>query len=205
MPLISLPSNASITTSHGTSCVSLRRASFEHLPEQCLDQWLVVMSTQLMGFSLGGVARRFLVAPPSMIWPANLVSCALFNTLHSQYFSGQGTRGGISRERFFLYVFLGSFFWYFVPGYLFQALSYFAWVTFIFPKSATVGALFGYHRGMGMSVITFDWAQIAYIGSPLATPWWAEANVFAGFVAIFWIIAPAIYVREPRRNILYSL
>lgn len=105
------------------------------------------------------------------VWPANLVSCALFNTLHSQYFSGQGTRSGISRERFFLYVFLGSFTWYFVPGYLFQALSYFAWVTFIFPKSATVGALFGYRRGMGMSVITFDWAQIAYIGSPLATPW----------------------------------
>jgi len=134
-----------------------------------------------------------------------LVSCALFNTLHSQYFSGQGTRGGISRERFFLYVFLGSFFWYFVPGYLFQALSYFAWVTFIFPKSATVGALFGYHRGMGMSVITFDWAQIAYIGSPLATPWWAEANVFAGFVAIFWIIAPAIYVRALTFRLRYAL
>lgn len=29
-------------------------------------QWLLVMSTQLMGFSMGGVARRFLVSPPSM-------------------------------------------------------------------------------------------------------------------------------------------
>lgn len=29
-------------------------------------QWLVVMSTQLIGFSIGGIARRFLVAPPSM-------------------------------------------------------------------------------------------------------------------------------------------
>ncbi|CAE6458373.1 unnamed protein product, partial [Rhizoctonia solani] len=42
-------------------------------------QWMVVMSTQLIGFSIGGIARRFLVAPPSMIWPANLVYCALFN------------------------------------------------------------------------------------------------------------------------------
>jgi len=24
--------------------------------------------------------------------------------------------------------------------------------------------------------MTFDWAQIAYIGSPLLTPWWAAAN-----------------------------
>lgn len=76
-----------------------------------IDQWFVVMSTQLIGFSIGGVARRFLVAPPSMIWPANLVNCALFNTLHSQQYAGIGTRGGLSRERFFVYWFLGSFFW----------------------------------------------------------------------------------------------
>lgn len=29
-------------------------------------QWLLVMSTQLIGFSMGGVAKRFLVSPPSM-------------------------------------------------------------------------------------------------------------------------------------------
>ena len=69
------------------------------------------MSTQLIGFSIGGVARRFLVAPPSMIWPANLVGCALFNTLHSRQYAGIGKRGGVSRERFFIYVSLASFFW----------------------------------------------------------------------------------------------
>ena len=31
-----------------------------------VDQWLLVMSTQLIGFSIGGIARRFLVQPPSM-------------------------------------------------------------------------------------------------------------------------------------------
>lgn len=29
-------------------------------------QWLITMSTQLIGFSIGGIARRFLVSPPSM-------------------------------------------------------------------------------------------------------------------------------------------
>jgi hypothetical protein len=29
-------------------------------------QWLLVMSTQLIGFSMGGVVKRFLVSPPSM-------------------------------------------------------------------------------------------------------------------------------------------
>jgi hypothetical protein len=74
-------------------------------------QWFVVMSTQLIGFSIGGIARRFLVTPPSMIWPINLVNCALFNTLHSQQYAGIGSRGGVSRQWFFVYFFLASFFW----------------------------------------------------------------------------------------------
>ena len=31
-----------------------------------VDQWMLVMSTQLIGFSIGGICRRFLVNPPSM-------------------------------------------------------------------------------------------------------------------------------------------
>src|SRR5258708_34467960 len=42
------------------------------------------------------------------VWPANLVTCALFNTLHSQVYSGFRDTG-MSRERFFLYGFLASF------------------------------------------------------------------------------------------------
>lgn len=44
-----------------------------------------------------------------------------------------------------------------------------------------------------MSLITFDWSQIAYIGSPLATPWWAEANIAAGFLFFFWFLTPIMY------------
>jgi hypothetical protein len=50
---------------------------------------------------------------------------------------------------------------------------------------------------MGMSLITFDWSQIGYIGSPLATPWWAEANVAVGFGFFFWFLAPVLYVSSP--------
>jgi hypothetical protein len=67
------------------------------------------MSTQLIGFSIGGICKRFLVAPPSMIWPANLVTSALFNTLHAQDTTGTHGRSGMSRERFFVYVLIGYF------------------------------------------------------------------------------------------------
>ena len=96
-----------------------------------------------------------------------------------------GTRGGVSRGRFFAYTFLGSFLWYWLPGYAFQALSYFNWVCWIAPDNVVVNQLFGTVSGLGMSVFTFDWGQIAYIGSPLATPWWAEANITASVVFFF--------------------
>lgn len=127
------------------------------------------------------------------VWPANLVTCALFNTLHAQAYSGIGNRGGISRERFFFYVFCGGCAWYIFPGYLFQALSYFSWVCWIAPDNIVVNQLFGYESGLGMSILTFDWAQIAYVMNPLATPWWSEANVLAGFVFFYWILTPILY------------
>ena len=46
-----------------------------------------------------------------MIWPANLVTCALFNTLHSQSYAGFGASVGLSRERFFTYAFVGAATW----------------------------------------------------------------------------------------------
>jgi len=35
--------------------------------------------------------------------------------------------------------------------------------------------------------------MISYVGSPLVTPWWSEANTGVALVVCFWIIAPAIY------------
>jgi hypothetical protein len=65
------------------------------------------MSTQLIGFSIAGIFKRFVVAPPSMIWPQTLVTAVLFNAFHGQETSGTRACGGISRLRFFYYVFIG--------------------------------------------------------------------------------------------------
>lgn len=190
--LITIMATVGWQSAYATDVIAVQRVFYHQTPNFSY-QWMLVMSTQLIGFSLGGVMRRFLVLPPSMIWPATLVNCALFNTLHAQSYAGMGNRGGISRERFFLYVFCGGCAWYFVPGYLFQALSYFTWVCWIAPDNVVVNQLFGYESGLGMSLITFDWSQITYIVNPLATPWWSEANVLVGFVSFFWILTPILY------------
>lgn len=198
--LITIMASVGASSAYATDIIAVQRVFYN----QKFDfgyQWFLVMSSQLIGFSTGGITRRFLVSPPSMIWPVTLVSCALFNTLHSEQYAGIGRLGGLSRGRFFVYVFTGAFLWYFIPGYLFLSLSWFSWVTWIWPHDPVVSQLFGYVHGMGMSVITFDWAQIAYNGSPLAMPWWATANVIVGFVIFYWIVTPILYFK----NIWYSL
>ncbi len=70
----SSPPSASTTASPGISlCVSFVFHATSPLTSLA-DRWMIVMSTQLIGFSIGGIARRFLVHLPTMIWPANLVA-----------------------------------------------------------------------------------------------------------------------------------
>jgi len=130
---------------------------------------LLIISTQVLGFSLGGLLRKFVVWPSSMIWPGALVNCALFNTLHKNF--GKHDHGHMTSERFFCIAMTCSFIWYWVPGYLFTALSIFNWVCWIAPNNVAVNALFGTNTGLGLGILTFDWSVIAFSnGSPLVTP-----------------------------------
>ncbi|KAJ7689766.1 oligopeptide transporter [Mycena rosella] len=151
---------------------------------------VLVLATQLTGFGLAGMCRRFLVWPASMVWPQNLVACTLLNTLHAEDDEGAG---GMTRYRYFMLVATGSFFFFFLPGFLFEALSVFSFVCWAAPNNVPVNQMFGVSSGLGMSVITFDWTEVSWIGSPLMVPWWAEVHVFIGFVLFFWILTPILY------------
>ncbi|KAJ7098653.1 OPT oligopeptide transporter [Mycena belliarum] len=157
-------------------------------------QILLILGTQVFGFSLGGILRQFVVWPSSMIWPSALVNSALFNTLHKNY--GKRDRGHMTRERFFFIVCAISFVWYWIPGYLFTALSVFNWICWIAPTNTTVNTLFGANTGLGMSVLTFDWSMISFIGSPLVTPWWSEMNTIAAVIICFWFVVPIMYFKN---------
>jgi OPT family oligopeptide transporter len=134
-----------------------------------LYEILICLGSQLMGYSLGGLLRKFVVWPANMIWPGVLVNAAFLNTVHKNY-SIHEKKKHMTREKFFLVVSLCSFVWYWVPGFLWTGLSFFSWVCWIAPANVTVNTLFGYSSGLGMGVLTFDWAMISFIGSPLVTP-----------------------------------
>ena len=151
---------------------------------------LFILVTQLTGFAFAGVCRRFVVWPASMIWPSTLVVATNLNTLHAE---DEAFQGGMSRLRFLLISGGAAFAYYFLPGFLFTALSYFSFVCWIAPNSKVVNELFGVDTGLGLSILTFDWSQITWIGSPLTAPWWAQVNIGLGFLLFYWIIVPIMY------------
>ncbi|KAI7358979.1 small oligopeptide transporter, OPT family [Hortaea werneckii] len=153
---------------------------------------LVTMCCQVLGFGVAGLCHQWLVEPASIIWPGVLGNCALLNTLHSRA-NAIANGWQITRLKFFMIVLGGAFFWYWLPGGLFTALSYFTWICWIAPNNIVVNQLFGFQTGLGLSPITFDWSQIAYNTNPLLSPSWAALNVFAGFAFFFWIVVPGLY------------
>lgn len=67
-----------------------------------------------------------------------------------------------------------------------------------------VNQLFGQITGLGMSVVTFDWAQVVYANqSPLLVPFWAGANVMGSFALFFWLLCPLIYYTTPGTRPIY--
>jgi OPT family small oligopeptide transporter len=156
------------------------------------------ISTQTLGFGLGGVLHRFLVEPAAMIWPSNLVNTTLFTAMHERGLNPPDpakTAGWtISRYRMFMYIMIGAFCWYWFPGLIAPFLSVFAFVTWIKPNNVIINQLFGGATGISLIPISFDWSIISgYVLSPMISPWFAIANTLIGMVAWFWILTPALH------------
>lgn len=191
--LVFIMANVAIGNPYALNCVVVSEVYYDIK----FNYWfalVLVLATQLTGFGLAGLCRRFLVWPASMVWPQNLVACTLLNTLHAEDEEDRGLRNKrLTRYNLFVIVVISSFLFFFLPGFLFQALSVFSFICWAFPRNVPVNQIFGVRTGLGFSIITFDWSQITWIGSPLMVPWWAEVHVFLGFVLFYWILTPILY------------
>ncbi|QGI70113.1 hypothetical protein CEK26_002448 [Fusarium fujikuroi] len=152
---------------------------------------LATLTSILFGFALSGLTRSVVVEPKSLVWPGVLGNTALNAALHTT--SKEVIAGKLSRYHFFILAFVASFCWYWFPDFIFPALGYFTWICWIAPKNPVVNQVFGMKSGLGLLPFTFDWSQIAYIGSPLVVPVWAILNVLASLVFWIYIISPALY------------
>ncbi|KAK9990167.1 hypothetical protein SO802_025152 [Lithocarpus litseifolius] len=152
---------------------------------------VIVITSQMMGFGWAGLFRRYLVDPAAMWWPQNLVQVSLFRALHEKE---ERPKGGLTQNQFFLIAFVCSFAYYVFPGYLFPMLTSFSWICWIFPTSVLAQQLGSGLHGLGIGALGFDWSSVSsYLGSPLASPWFATANVAVGFALVMYVIVPTAY------------
>ncbi|KAI3783841.1 hypothetical protein L1987_42929 [Smallanthus sonchifolius] len=156
-----------------------------------LPAFIVMITTQVLGFGWAGLFRRFLVEPGEMWWPSNLIQVSLFRSLHE---NEKRPKGGTTRTQFFVIVMICSFAYYVFPGYLFQILTSISWVCWINRKSVLVNQLGSGQNGLGLGSFGLDWSTIAaYLGSPLASPWFATVNVAIGFSLMMFVVTPLSY------------
>lgn len=155
---------------------------------------LLALSSQLLGYGCAGIARRFLVYPSTMIWPICLSQIALNKALHHDDGGIQVPGWKITRFRFFLYCFIGMFFYFWLPGYLFQALSFFNWITWISPNNVTLALVTGSFCGLGLNPWpTFDWNVVTSLIDPIITPFFSTLNSTIGLAMAAFIIIPLLY------------
>ncbi|KAI1741692.1 OPT family small oligopeptide transporter [Xylaria scruposa] len=159
---------------------------------------IFTLSSQLIGISISGLFRRFLVWPAAMLWPNQFSKTSLFYALHDKSKSTETEFNGwrISPYRYFFYLVAGMFIYYWIPGVIWQGLSVFAFITWIKPKNVVLNQLFGGYTGLSLIPITFDWTYItAYLDDPLLAPTHAHVNTLLGLV---------LFVLIPTIGITYS-
>ncbi|KAH0275478.1 OPT-domain-containing protein, partial [Aureobasidium melanogenum] len=165
------------------------------------DRWLdpeykilLLLSTQLMGLGFAGMLRRFVVYPSQAIWPSVLPTVALNRALlvkeKHEYLHGWQ----MSRYKFFFVFFTAMAVYFWLPGYLMPALSYFAWMTWIKPNNFNLAAVTGSQFGLGLNPLSsLDWNVFSTYAYPLTWPFFSQFQQYIGMLMAAVIILATYY------------
>ncbi|KAJ3240353.1 hypothetical protein HDU81_004021 [Chytriomyces hyalinus] len=155
--------------------------------------------TQCFGYGFAGLTRRYLVRPAAMLWPSNLATIAMLNSLHEKDNSA-AQRYPMSRYKFFWLAALAMFFYQLLPGYvmpILAAMSVLCWFTNNNKDNKTILVLGSSapNAGLGLLSFSFDWSIINFY-SPITTPLWAMINQVMGLWLFLWVVVPALWFTE---------
>ncbi|KAH6991340.1 OPT oligopeptide transporter protein-domain-containing protein [Ilyonectria sp. MPI-CAGE-AT-0026] len=195
--LITIMANVSYVTPLITNLFFMQR-----LPMYLGQEWAssfgyglcVMLSTQLLGYGLAGFCRRFLVYPANILWYFVLSQISM-NKAFVEEKEMPVKNWKISRFKFFFAVFTGAFCYYWIPGTIMPTMTFFNWITWIKPASATTAIITGtYYFNMGFNPIsTLDYQWFSTV-DPFVTPWFVVLQII-GSVA-FWGICVIIPIYQ---------
>ncbi|KAH0457547.1 hypothetical protein IEQ34_012862 [Dendrobium chrysotoxum] len=188
--LITIFAGAGVGGIYAIHIVTIVKA-FYHRDIHPMTCFLLAQTTQLLGYGWAGIYKKYLVESPYMWWPSNLVQVSLFKAIHQKE---KRKKGGLTKFQFFLLVFISSFAYYAIPGFIFPTLSCISVLCLIFKKSVTVHQVGSGLKGLGVGSFGLDWSVVAsFLGSPLATPATAIFNIMISFILAIYVILPIGY------------
>ena len=153
--------------------------------------FLLSVTASFTGYGLAGLLRGYLVYPVQCMWFGVLPLLSMNRSLTLKEIPERVHGWTLSRYYFLLLFVLVSFCWYWFPEFVFQALSYFNWTTWISPENITLAAVTGVFSGLGLNpVSTFDWSVIG--GGGMVNPWYTSYVSYTGQMLGFLVIV-AIY------------
>jgi OPT family oligopeptide transporter len=178
--LITIMANVSSGSAYATELITVQRLPF-FFNQTWANSWgyqiCLILSTQLLGYGLAGMARMFIVYPETQIWYWLLPTIAVNRAFHKgKNYVANGWK--ISPLKYFLTVTGCMFVYFWLPNYMFQTLTYFNWITWISPKNILLSTLCGtYIFNLGITPIgSLDWNWIGSF-SALTSPFWVSANL----------------------------
>lgn len=153
-------------------------------------QFLLMASSQLLGFGLVSLVRRFCVYEQRCIWPTLLPTLSLNRALLKPEKKEVINGWKISKYNFFLVCFCGMFLYNWFPTFIFEALSTFSWITWIAPNNFNLATVTGSQYGLGFNPwVTFDWNIVDY-NFALTIPFFSQLNQYIGtFIGFFVVLA----------------
>lgn len=158
-------------------------------------QLMLTLFVQLMGMGLAGYLRRFSVYPVKALWPTLMPLIAMNRALTKPEPRENINGWTISRYKFFFVAAASMFFYYWLPGYLFTALSQFNWMTWIAPDNFKLAILTGSNMGLGLfnPITTFDWNVATSSYAALAQPFFATCTMYVGSILGGFVILGIFY------------
>lgn len=163
--LICVCANAASGTAYAIDIIAIQRIFYGY-NMGFWGSFLLIMSTQNIGYGLAGLVRRVLVEPAAMIWPGNMANITLFRSLHDDYKDEEADAGAagsswrFTRLQFLTIVSISSFSYHLLPEYFWTSLSCISLLCLIAPNSRIWNIMGSGSRGLGFLAISLDWNTV---------------------------------------------
>ncbi|EIN10286.1 OPT oligopeptide transporter [Punctularia strigosozonata HHB-11173 SS5] len=191
----------SAAATHGALAINIFAANdlFYGIKSNTAVAIFTLLGSQLLGYGLAGMMRSFLVYPTYCVFPNLIPTVQMFDVLHR----GHGNFLQMKRVKFFWTLFIGIFFWQWIPEYIAPLLTGFSVFCLARRNSAWVTRLFGGaagNEGLGLFSLCFDWNYVGSGGSaygalfqPLATQLSLFGGVFICIISFIGVYANNVW------------